>query len=623
MKKLLALFLSTLFVISCFSVPAIATGAIETEDNNTSNLANSISNATTITGKLQTMDDVDWYKFTANADYFVVDFKVGSNNPDADVNHGWKVTAYDSKLNELYSDITEGSLNFPRLSVSGICYIKVEARYADYMNSPEGVEYEVKATNYTDAKWESEYNNSSTTANVISAGSVYSGYLRHYDDIDWYTVNTTDYFTVNFGKKLDVIYSDDIDNGWKITIYDSSLNTLYSFLTESNATSYNIPYAGKCYIKIEARHADYLNSPEFVYYSFKVTNYTDANWEREYNNTAATANVKKANTILTGMLSDYEDVDWYKFTATDYSTLDFGESQYPVFATDENNGWKVTIYNSQMTEVYSFTTGGMFNTGATPRFSAKGTCYVKVEARHADYLNSPELVYYKLRFNNYTDSKWEKEPNDTLTKAISIKSGTTYKGNLLKDGDVDNYKIKVTTAGTVTIKFNRDVADNDGDGFYVEVKTSGGSSLKKVNVNDKSKSSISVKVSKGTYYVAIYTSTSGWFSSPVSAYINYKVSYTFKPSTPSLKKVTPAKKALKASWKQAKYVDGYQVQYATSKSFKKAKTTTVKKYKTTSKTIKKLKAKKTYYVRIRTFKKVDGKNVYSSWSKAKKAKTKK
>jgi hypothetical protein len=43
---------------------------------------------------------------------------------------------------------------------------------------------------------------------------------------------------------------------------------------------------------------------------------------------------------------------------------------------------------------------------------------------------------------------------------------------------------------------------------------------------------------------------------------------------------------------------------------------------TISKKITGLKAKKTYYVRIRTYKKVDGKTYYSSWSKASKVKTK-
>lgn len=44
--------------------------------------------------------------------------------------------------------------------------------------------------------------------------------------------------------------------------------------------------------------------------------------------------------------------------------------------------------------------------------------------------------------------------------------------------------------------------------------------------------------------------------------------------------------------------------------------------KTTSKTIKKRKAKKKYYVRIRTYITVNGKIQYSNWSKKKSHKTK-
>lgn len=43
---------------------------------------------------------------------------------------------------------------------------------------------------------------------------------------------------------------------------------------------------------------------------------------------------------------------------------------------------------------------------------------------------------------------------------------------------------------------------------------------------------------------------------------------------------------------------------------------------TTKATIKSLKAKKTYYVRVRTYKNVDGKKYYSAWSSAKSKKTK-
>ena len=100
---------------------------------------------------------------------------------------------------------------------------------------------------------------------------------------------------------------------------------------------------------------------------------------------------------------------------------------------------------------------------------------------------------------------------------------------------------------------------------------------------------------------------------------------TFKiiPPKTSIKKVTAGKKSLKVSVsKKTKEITGYEIQYSTSKKFKSAKKVTIKKAKTTSATIKKLKAKKTYYVRVRTYKTVKGKKYYSGWSSCKKAKTK-
>ena len=91
----------------------------------------------------------------------------------------------------------------------------------------------------------------------------------------------------------------------------------------------------------------------------------------------------------------------------------------------------------------------------------------------------------------------------------------------------------------------------------------------------------------------------------------------------SIKKVKSAKKAISVTWKKVSGVKGYQVQVATNKKFKKnKKTVTIKKQKTTKTTVKKLKAKKKYYVRVRTYKIVNGKKVYSSWSKVKSVKTK-
>ena len=95
--------------------------------------------------------------------------------------------------------------------------------------------------------------------------------------------------------------------------------------------------------------------------------------------------------------------------------------------------------------------------------------------------------------------------------------------------------------------------------------------------------------------------------------------------TTKLKSAKNAKgKKIVVKWKKNTAGNGYQIQYSTSKKFAKGnKTKTISKNKTTSYTIKKLKKKKTYFIRIRAYKIADGKKVYGKWSSVKKVKVKK
>ncbi|MBQ8980442.1 MAG: fibronectin type III domain-containing protein [Eubacterium sp.] len=95
------------------------------------------------------------------------------------------------------------------------------------------------------------------------------------------------------------------------------------------------------------------------------------------------------------------------------------------------------------------------------------------------------------------------------------------------------------------------------------------------------------------------------------------------PPGTSITSLAAGKKQFTVKWKkQATQTQGYQVQYATNAKFTKAKTTTVKGNKNTKKVVKKLASKKKYYVRVRTYKKVNGINYYSKWTKAKTVKVK-
>lgn len=98
--------------------------------------------------------------------------------------------------------------------------------------------------------------------------------------------------------------------------------------------------------------------------------------------------------------------------------------------------------------------------------------------------------------------------------------------------------------------------------------------------------------------------------------------YTIQPKGTSVSKLTAQKKGFTVKWKkQASQTNGYQIQYAVNKKFKGAKNVQASKNKTKVK-ISKLKAKKRYFVRIRTYKTVNGTRYYSAWSKSKQVTTK-
>ncbi len=88
-----------------------------------------------------------------------------------------------------------------------------------------------------------------------------------------------------------------------------------------------------------------------------------------------------------------------------------------------------------------------------------------------------------------------------------------------------------------------------------------------------------------------------------------------------IKSVKAAKKKFTLTLKKTNSINGYEVQYDTSKEFTSAKTKNLG-AKKTSLTVKKLKPKTTYFVRIRSYKNTDEGKVYSNWSKVKKVKVK-
>ncbi len=148
---------------------------------------------------------------------------------------------------------------------------------------------------------------------------------------------------------------------------------------------------------------------------------------------------------------------------------------------------------------------------------------------------------------------------------------------------------------------------------------------KTVKVTKASKTSTAIRKLKGNtkYYVRVraYKKAGGnTYYSKWSKARNAKVKAGKNPEGVKLSTVKGGPMMLTVKWARGEGINGYEIQYSLKKDFKSAKTVKIKKASTTKTEIKKLTPEKKYYVRIRTYKTVDGKTYYSDWSESMNAK---
>ena len=231
----------------------------------------------------------------------------------------------------------------------------------------------------------------------------------------------------------------------------------------------------------------------------------------------------------------------------------------------------------------------------------------------------------------YTGDTYCKSCNTKLStgKSIAAKGHSTttktQKATASKDGKITTTctrcgtttkTVKIAKVSKIKLSKTKYTYNGKKQTPSVTVKDSKGKELK-VNADYKVKLP-SGRKNVGTYEVKITFKGSKYSGSKT-------LSYTINPKSTKLSKVSAKKKGFEAKWKkQSTQTKGYQIQYSTDSKFKSGnKTVTVNKNSTTKKTISKLKAKKKYYVRIRTYKTVGKQKYYSDWSKSVKVTTKK
>ena len=177
-------------------------------------------------------------------------------------------------------------------------------------------------------------------------------------------------------------------------------------------------------------------------------------------------------------------------------------------------------------------------------------------------------------------------------------------------------KTAQSTAKGVKLTWNRAA---NGTGYIVYRSVNGSSFKRYKTINSLSTISMvdgGAKKSgtKYAYKIYVYKSVNGKvYNSAASA-----VKLTYYMAAPAWKSLTnPSARAMTVKYGRASGATGYQIQYATSSTFKGAKTANIAGAKNVTKTVKGLAKNKRYYVRVRSYRKSGRVTYYSAWSTTK------
>lgn len=304
---------------------------------------------------------------------------------------------------------------------------------------------------------------------------------------------------------------------------------------------------------------------------------------------------------------------------------------------------RVCKHDSSHIQTRSIAAKGHNYTTSTKKATLTANGSIVTKCTHCGDVKSSKTIYYpktiKLSATSYTYDGKVKKPTvtvqDSKGKTISETNYTvTYPSGRKNIG---SYKVSITMkgnySGTKKLSFSI-MANLSTSAAKVSVgsisnKVYSGSAFKPTpTVKAIGTSGTVVKLVKGTDYNITYSNNKlvGTATVKITGIGKYKgsVTKTFKinPKPTTLSKVTAEKGKLVVKWnKMSTQCSGYTIQYATKSDFSNASSVKVSSASTTSKTISSLKSKTKYYVRIRTYKTVSGKDYVSSWSSYKSAST--
>ncbi len=290
-------------------------------------------------------------------------------------------------------------------------------------------------------------------------------------------------------------------------------------------------------------------------------------------------------------------VDSSEYTVVYSHNTDAGLAYVEVSGTNHYSGTITTTFTINAKSISSYT-ATLSKTSYTYNGKARKP---SVTVKNGSKTFSSD--YYKVI---YSDNK------DVGTATVTIMGTGNYTGTITKT-------FKITKASqTLTAKAKKSSVAV-GSTTTITASTSGNGKItyksSDTSIATVSSSGKITAKSVGTVKITVTTAATSNYKKATKT-ITIKV----VPKATTLSIVSNlSKKTLTIAWKKTSGVTGYQIQYSTSKSFSSSKTKsiTVTGASKLSRVVTGLTKGKTYYVRVRTYKKVNGTKYYSSWSASK------
>lgn len=378
---------------------------------------------------------------------------------------------------------------------------------------------------YEDIYCETEQNDSISTAdNYTKLGQTITGSISSTSDTDYYKITSAAKGYLSFQLQHDKVSSKLATDIYSVAVCDASGNTIYTMTSrtdEEKTESVNFGLAaGTYYLKVSGM--TYLNaSGSFAIYgtngeTYKLNaSWTNAdNWECESNDTYDTANAAVSGATYSGDIRTYNDKDYFKTTLSANGYINV-KLTHPVVSGQETTNMYVLsvirkVDKDQYTEVYTTNIRGGDTSVSTPNLGlSKGEYYVKIAGtgNSAGTLLSGTSypVNYDVCIKAKTAGNREVESNDSAATANSVKNGKTYYGSISSSSDKDYYKIKMSKAGYLQLKFGHKNNQSTASCYNVVLYNKDNSEIYKFTSTGTETSFTSCKLglAAGEYYVCV------------------------------------------------------------------------------------------------------------------------